>query len=55
MVCQSAVEILSNGPTKYQTFFFFLLPGVYILQNTMVVGEGMAAGKKMKTEGVGKK
>ena len=33
------------------------ITGVYILQNTMVVGEGgmkMAAGKKMKTEGVEK-
>ena len=29
--------------------------GVYILQNTMVVGGGWLLGKKMKTDGVGKK
>ena len=29
--------------------------GVYILQNTMVVGEWLLLGKKMKTEGVGEK
>ena len=35
----------------------YISSGVYILQNTMGGGGGikMAAGKKMKTEGVGKK
>ena len=33
---------------------FLPFPGVYILQNTMVVVGGMAAGEKMKTEGVAK-